>query len=56
MVYAGTTATWFMCALSGTISTPGGGGDLEIPNVNIVSGQTYVINPMQYRLPLAYTY
>lgn len=53
------TAAWFRVEtgagpiLDGTISGTGGGGDLELNDVNLVSGGTITINTFTIRMPLA---
>jgi len=66
------TATWFALnivgsttggynypphsVLIGTVSVAGGGGDIELLNVDIVNGQTYKINSVKIPFPLKFTW
>ena len=63
------TATWFYwdgesatnssgttARLLGSITVTGGGGDLTMGDVNLVSGQPYAIGPIVLTIPALYTY
>lgn len=57
-VYVGGTASsYFMNActvVAGTVSGPGGGGDLIIGDVNIVSGKSYMLQNFVMAFPLTF--
>ena len=40
----------------GTVTVTSGGGDVEMSNISIVSGQTYKIGPVYFEIPYEYTY
>lgn len=61
------TATWFWwCSITlattlslqmvGTVGTTGSGADIEIPVVDIVSGQSYRLTNVRWGVPSAYSY
>lgn len=61
------TATWFMwdaiptsdtevAKIAGTVSVTGGGGDLQMSTVNIISGQIYACGPVALNFPTTWTY
>lgn len=43
-------------AIVGTISDAAGSGDLKLTSTNIVSGQQYRVQPLNFAVPLQYTY
>ena len=62
------TAEWFMlisktgfsntrhAIFVGSVSLPGGGGDMEVASLSINSGQSYDLNPSIFTFPTTFTY
>ncbi len=40
----------------GTITIPGGGGDMSLTDLNIISGQTYALGPATFAIPREYNF
>jgi len=53
---AGTTSLTDKGALTGSVGLSGTGADLEIPDINIVSGQNYRSNGFYMNFPLTFTW
>ena len=43
---------WFI----GTVTATGGGGDMQVADVNIVSGESYDLTPTSFSFPTIFTY
>ena len=43
---------WFICSITAT----GGGGDMQVADVNVVSGESYDLTPTSFTFPTVYTY
>ena len=53
--YTGTTNKFYPCMIVGTITPTNNGGDIEMPNVSIISGNIYKMPQLELKLPFSYT-
>ena len=53
--YVNTTNKFYPCMIVGTITPTNNGGDIEMPNVSIISGNIYKMPQLELKLPFSYT-